>query len=219
MNIDKRIKQLDIAKSDAMEFLNMISWPEQLPEEENHYVASSSKKDTENVVVPVVGGAGCVSLVGGLATGKLVFTILGGALLIGALVAKKFQKPSQRVRVNPKVDFQKLDRKLDKIIYENVNEASEKWNSSVSAIHKSINQEILTSDISESEKTELLSIASEEFPLLLSTMDISIQLQSLEANEDLSEMKKVLGDYRAQCINNLNLIYESQLKVYKKMIY
>ncbi|MBD5287264.1 MAG: RnfABCDGE type electron transport complex subunit D [Bacteroides sp.] len=217
MNIDKYIRQLDSSKSNALKYLKMISWHQPLTEENTHHINSQSNNGSENIVAPVVGGVGCVSLVGGLIADKIGFTILGGALMIGAFLVKRLQKPSQKVEMNPKVDFQKFVQSLDEMIYENVKIASDQWNSTVSSIHKSINQEILSSDMPENRKTEMLSVASEEFPLLLSTMDISIQLQSLVSSEDLIGMKNALEDYHDKCIDTLHQVYQSQLNVYKNL--
>ena len=218
MSIDTYIRQLDTSKSEALKYLKMISWPQSLTEEEPTHINSQSDKGADNIVTPVVGGVGCVSLVGGLIAGKTGFAILGGALIIGSFLVRRLKKPScQKVENEVKLDFQKLVQSIDKSIYENVKMASNQWNSAVSSIHKGINQEILSSDMPENIKTEKLSIASEEFPLLLSTMDISVQLQSLVSSEDLIGMKKALGDYRNKCIDTLHQVYQSQLKVYKNL--
>lgn len=217
MNINKYINQLDSAKFDAMKSLNMISWPQSVPETNNSNVAPDPEKSSKNVTVPIVGGVGCASLVGGLVTSKIGLAILGGALMIGAFVLKKVKKPSQKVETESQEDFQELVQSLDKMIYENVKKASNQWDSAISSIHQGINQEILSSDVSESKKTDMLSVVSEEYPLLLSTMEISIQLQSLVSSGNINGMKKALGDYHDKCIENLHKAYESQVNVYKSL--
>ena len=217
MNINKYINQLDSAKFDAMKSLNMISWPQSVPETNNSNVAPDPEKSSKNVTVPIVGGVGCASLVGGLVTSKIGLAIFGGALMIGAFVLKKVKKPSQKVETESQEDFQELVQSLDKMIYENVKKASNQWDSAISSIHQGINQEILSSDVSESKKTDMLSVVSEEYPLLLSTMEISIQLQSLVSSGNINGMKKALGDYHDKCIENLHKVYDSQVNVYKNL--
>ena len=217
MNIDKYIQQLNSSKSEALTYLKMISWTQPLTEENTSHINSYSNKSSDNIIAPVVGGVGCISLVGGLIAGKTGFAILGGALMISSFLVKRLKKTSQKVEMGPKVDFQKLVQSLDKLIYENVKLASDQWNSAISSIHKSINQEILSSDISENKKTELLSLASEEFPLLLSTMDISIRLQTYVSDEDIYGLKKALEDYRDKSIGELHQVYKSQLKIYNNL--
>ncbi len=216
MEVNNYINRCDLLKKEIEKTLDQISWIKEIPYKDNNQEIQS-KKSALKAINPVIGGLGCLSLIGGLVSNKMGFTILGGVVIVGSLLASRKKEAYNPEKECRQVDYQTLSQVIENEILASVRSACDKWNTAITSMHNQINSDVLSSNISESNKTELLSVASEEFPLIISTMDVSVQLQDLEAHEDLAGMEKAINDYKALCVAKLESAWKSQRQVYENL--
>lgn len=166
----------------------------------------------------LIAGAGIFGL--GLILGKSAATVSGIILSVvsaGGIFYANAKKPYseiQKLGKTTEIDFQKLNN----VIYSNfstlVRNSEDDWNDALQTNRLSLNSEILSSDIDEKIKSELLAKASSEVSLTFPISEFTTKLRKFTSSEDLDSIMRLVESFKTNCISLVKEAYQKQIQIY-----